>query len=123
MVGVGLVSMEVFPKEEVFLLKGHTCKDLETSCGKIPPLSCGVTWYRVCLVQGSGAVRRGRAEEAGHEAVEDSWNPITRGLHDVLRSLTSILKGMEDALRHVNQGLDIFVLPFRQIPLAAMWSV
>lgn len=74
-------------------------------------------------MQGSGAVRRGRAKEAGNEAVEDSWNPIMRGLHDVLLSYTSILKGMEDALRYVNQGLDIVVLPFRQILLAAMWSV
>lgn len=74
-------------------------------------------------MQGSGAVRRGRAEEAGDEAVEDSGNPITRGLHEVLRSLSSILKGMEDAVRYINQRLDILVLPFQQIPLAAMWSV
>lgn len=74
-------------------------------------------------MQGNGAVRRGRAEEAGNEAVEDCWNPIVRGLHDVLLSLTSILKGMEEALRYVNQGFDILVLPFRQILLAAMWSV
>lgn len=66
----------------------------------------------MCLVQGSGAVRRGRAEEAGNEAVEDSWNPIMRGLHDVLLSLTSILKGMEDALKYINQGLDILVCHF-----------
>lgn len=41
-------------------------------------------------MQGSGgAVRRGRAEEVGNEAVEDSCDPIMRGLRDVLRSLVS----------------------------------
>lgn len=43
-------------------------------------------------------------KEAGNEAVEDSENLIMRALCDILQSLTGILKGMEDALRHVNQG-------------------
>lgn len=46
MVGVGVVSMEVFP-EEVFLLKEHTCKDLETSNSTMWQDTTSVIWCPV----------------------------------------------------------------------------
>lgn len=47
MVVVGVVSMEVFPEEEVFLLKEHTYKDLVTSNNTMWQDTTSVIWYRV----------------------------------------------------------------------------